>query len=155
MSTAKPDAEFPRVTVAAIIERGGQFLFVEERVPGQGQVVNQPAGHLEVDEDLLAAVRREVLEETAHDFVPQELVGIYHYRAPATGVVYMRFCFHGPTERHYPDRALDTDILRTLWLDREALQKYPSRSPLVERCLDDYLGGQRWPLDILHCMPDA
>lgn len=153
-ATATPRGQPPRITVAAIIEQSGQFLFVEERVDGQGQVVNQPAGHVEAGEELLAAVRREVLEETAHDFAPQGLVGIYHYRSPGTHYDYVRFCFHGQAGVHYPERPLDPDILRTLWLDREALRGYPARSPMVGHCLDDYLAGQSWPLELLHYLPE-
>ena len=75
----------PSVTVAAVIERGGRFLLVEEEIEGR-RVLNQPAGHLDPGESLLAACRREVLEETAHHFAPRALVGIYRWRhAPKDG----------------------------------------------------------------------
>ncbi len=70
----------PNVTVAAVIERDGKFLLVEERVKDENNrdVMrwNQPAGHLDEGESLLAACAREVLEETAWHFVPRELVGV-------------------------------------------------------------------------------
>lgn len=117
-------------------------------------MVNQPAGHVEGREGLLAAVRREVLEETAHDFAPQGLVGIYHYRSPGAHCGYVRFCFHGRAAAHHPQQPLDEGILRILWLDREALRGYPPRSPMVAQCLDDYLAGQSWPLELLHYLPE-
>ena len=48
----------PDLTVAAIVERDGRFLLVEERING-ARVLNQPAGHVEDGEALLAAVCRE------------------------------------------------------------------------------------------------
>ncbi|HQR24655.1 MAG TPA: NUDIX domain-containing protein, partial [Steroidobacteraceae bacterium] len=60
----------PDVTVAAVAERDGRFLVVEERAGGR-VVINQPAGHLEDGESFLEAVVRETLEETAWTFVPQ------------------------------------------------------------------------------------
>lgn len=139
----------PRATVAAIVERQGRFLFVLERTEA-GLVINQPAGHLEAGETLIEAVRREVLEETAHPFQPQGLVGIY--RLPLSEeLTYLRFCFFGAVEPPQP-RPLDPEILDTLWLTPEEVQtgRYTQRSPLVWQCLRDYLGGSRHPLDLLH-----
>ena len=57
----------PNTTVAAVIEKDGKFLLVEELIEDE-LVFNQPAGHLEKGETLLDAVKREVLEETAFDY---------------------------------------------------------------------------------------
>ena len=56
----------PRVTVAAVLERDGRFLLVEER-QSRGLVLNNPAGHLDIGESLPQACVREVLEETGID----------------------------------------------------------------------------------------
>jgi 8-oxo-dGTP pyrophosphatase MutT (NUDIX family) len=140
----------PHVTVAALVEQGGQFLLVEER-DGARVVYNQPAGHLEEGESLLEAVIRETREETARDFAPEALVGIYRYPSPGNGVTYLRFCFAGRCSEPRPGRRLDKEILRTLWLDRESLLRQESRlrSPLVMRCIDDYLSGKRYSLALL------
>jgi len=140
----------PHVTVAAVIERDGRFLLVEERSNGQ-IVYNQPAGHLEPNESLTAAVIRETLEESAWHFVPTSLIGIYHYTFQHTGVTYQRFCFTGSCQDYEPNRALDQDILRTVWLTRDELAAQPEklRSPMVLRCIDDYLKGIRHSLDLL------
>ena len=61
--------------MAAVIERDGQFLLVEEKDEGR-IVYKQPDGHLEGDESLVEGCRREVLEEAAGHFRPSELVGI-------------------------------------------------------------------------------
>ncbi len=138
------------VTVAAVIQREGRFLFVEEQTD-DGVRINQPAGHLEPDESILEAVVRETLEEAAHGFSPQALVGIYRWRRPARNLTYVRFAFCGDLGQHQADRKLDHGILRTLWLAPEELRSCaPShRSPLVLRCVEDYLAGRRYPLDLL------
>ena len=140
----------PAVTVAAVIERGGRFLFVEERIDGR-LVLNQPAGHLDPGESLVAACRREVLEETAHDFEPRSLVGVYRWHYAAKDVTFLRFCFAGEVTGQDPSRTLDTEIVRLHWLTPAELaaRKADHRSPLVARSVADYLAGKRYPLDLL------
>lgn len=138
------------VTVAAVVERAGRFLLVEEQTE-DGVRLNQPAGHLEADESLLEGVARETLEETAHAFTPTELLGIYRWRHPESRVAYVRFAFVGELGAHDPGRPLDHGILRTVWLTVSELsaQAERHRSPLVLRCVHDYLAGRRYPLDLL------
>lgn len=144
----------PSVTVAAVIERGGKFLLVEEEDEGR-MLFNQPAGHLEQYESLAEGCRREVLEESAWHFEPRALVGIYRWRKPDSafgdGVTYVRFAFCGDLGEHEPARKLDTGIVRALWLDPEEIRllRERHRSPLVLRCMEDYLAGRRFPLDAL------
>ena len=144
----------PSVTVAAVIERGGQFLLVEEEDEGR-IVYNQPAGHLEQHESLVEGCMREVLEESAWHFQPRELVGIYRWSKPAlasaAGVTYVRFAFCGELGEHEPQRKLDAGIVRALWLDADAIRasRERHRSPLVLRCVEDYLAGRRYPLAAL------
>lgn len=141
----------PHVTVAAVIERDGRFLLVEELADGKA-VLNQPAGHLEPGESLLAAVVRETHEETGHRFVPEALVGIYRWVHPGSGETMLRLCFCGEIEDRGPQYPLDPDILDTHWLTLAELDSgtHRMRSPLVRRCLDDYRAGRRSPLDLLH-----
>lgn len=141
----------PNVTVAAVIERDGHYLLVEER-DGAERVLNQPAGHLEEGESLTDAVRREVLEETAHHFSPEALVGIYQLRA-ANGTSYLRFCFCGGVDGR-DDRALDPDILHLHWLDRGGIEARSGilRSPLVLAAIADYEAGARLPLGALRAL---
>jgi len=139
----------PSVTVAAIVERDGRFLFVEEVQDGR-RVLNQPAGHLDPGESLIAACRREVMEETAHRFEPTGLTGIYRwYYAPAD-VTFLRFCFLGKI-LSVEKTELDKEILALHWLTPEELKaKAPMhRSPLVQQCLDDHLAGKNFPLEVL------
>lgn len=138
------------VTVAAIIEENKRFLLVEESI--QGQVVyNQPAGHLEEDETLVEAVIRETLEETAWHFVPQTITGIYQWTQPESRQTFMRICFAGQHQQHDKGRKLDTGIIQAVWLTLQELEAMTDRlrSPLVLTCIDDYLQGQRYPLELI------
>ena len=147
----------PSVTVAAIIERNGYFLLIEENT-SEGVRLNQPAGHLDPNESLEAAVIRETMEETAHDFTPTALVGTYLTRAvpPRLGqdITYLRFAFCGQLGQAY-DRPLDDGILRTLWMSAQEIRASVARhrSPLVLQCVEDYLAGQRSPLRHLFTHP--
>lgn len=147
------ETELPHVTVAAIVERDGRFLLVEEHTP-QGLRLNNPAGHLEPGEDLLQAVARETLEETAHHFRPTALLGVYqsHGMRMGRGVHYVRFAFTGELGAHEPARALDDGIVRTVWMSLEELRASQSRhrSPSVLQCALDHAAGTRWPLALLH-----
>jgi 8-oxo-dGTP pyrophosphatase MutT (NUDIX family) len=142
----------PDVTVAALVERDGRFLVVEERI-GRRIVINQPAGHVEDGETLEAAVRRETLEETAWHFTPQALLGLYLWRSPR-GHSTLRIAFVGTVDGFESQRRLDPPVLRTHWLSREELvERGPSlRTPLVLRCIDDYLAGRRLSLASLVSM---
>jgi 8-oxo-dGTP pyrophosphatase MutT (NUDIX family) len=138
----------PEVTVAAVVERDGRFLMVEERISGR-LVLNQPAGHLEDDESVVEAAVRETREETAWRLHPEALIGVYLWRNPADERTFLRFAFCGRVDDHCPEQTLDTGIVRAVWLSHEQLLAQPGRlrSPLVLRCLEDYLLGKRQPLD--------
>jgi 8-oxo-dGTP pyrophosphatase MutT (NUDIX family) len=144
----------PELTVAAIAAERGRFLMVEERV-ARRRVFNQPAGHVEDGETFIAAVVRETLEETTWHFEPQFVVGIYLWRNPGTARSYLRVAFGGTLLRQEPGRELDNGIVRTHWFTREQLLAHSSRlrSPLVMRCVDDWLAGARYPLALLHQLP--
>lgn len=145
----------PSVTVAAVVERAGRFLLVEEQTP-EGLRLNNPAGHLEPGESPAQGCAREALEETGHDFEPTALVGIYlaRFQRPATGedLSYLRFAFCGELGARYPERALDHGIVRVLWMTPQEIRACAPRhrSPLLLRCVEDYLAGKRHPLDTIH-----
>jgi ADP-ribose pyrophosphatase YjhB (NUDIX family) len=149
----------PNVTVAAVIEHDGRFLLVEEETE-QGLRLNNPAGHLDCGESPAQACIRETLEETAHAFTPTALIGIYLSRQRRTDgqdITYLRFAFCGTLGARDPTRALDVGIVRTLWLSADEIRACPERhrSPLVLQCLEDYLAGQRYPLDLVHTDPNV
>jgi ADP-ribose pyrophosphatase YjhB (NUDIX family) len=140
----------PRVTVAAIIERDQRFLLVEEE-SAYGLQINQPAGHLEENEDLIAAAIREVREETAWQFEPEHLVAIQLWRRDPSTLTFLRVCFSGTCHSHDPHQALDAGVVATHWLTRDevAAQQARLRSPLVLVGIDEYLSGNRYPLSLL------
>jgi len=143
----------PSVTVATLAERDGRYLLVEEHTP-EGLRLNNPAGHLEPGESLLQAAARETLEETAHPFVPEALVGVYLARFERAGeaITYLRFAFCGQAGDALADRALDHGIVRACWLTPDEVRASAARhrSPLVLQCIEDHLAGRRLPLDVLH-----
>ena len=138
----------PSVTVAAVIERQGRFLLIQERIGGR-LVLNQAAGHLDPGESLAAACRREAMEETAHRFEPTALVGIYRWRDPRQDFTFLRFAFRG-TVGAAEKRPLDKEIVAVHWLSPEELKqrKAEHRSPLVQKCVDDFIAGRSFPLDV-------
>ncbi|HOY70440.1 MAG TPA: NUDIX hydrolase [Methylotenera sp.] len=140
----------PHTTVAAIVEHDGKFLLVEEETD-RGNRFNQPAGHLEDNETLVEAVIRETLEESAYDFSPTALLGIYHWKHQHNDTTYLRFAFIGKVGTHYPQQALDEGIIRTVWMSIDEIrhQAHLMRSPQVLTCFEDYLAGRQFPLTLL------
>ncbi len=154
-----PNRWKPNVTVAAVIERDGQYLLVEEQT-SDGLRLNNPAGHLDPDETLVQACRRETLEETAHVFTPTALVGVYLSGPGSAGMAastprgrltYLRFAFCGQLGERESERALDQGIVRTLWMDIDAIRasRARHRSPVLLRCIEDHRAGARYPLELL------
>lgn len=141
----------PHVTVAAIVEREGRFLVVEEQT-SDGIRINQPAGHLESGESIVDAVVRETREETAWLFQPKGLVGVYRWPHPQKDITYIRFAFAGDVSQHDPQQALDSGIIRALWMSYDDLLdcRQEHRSPQVLSCVNDYLKSNIVPLDFLN-----
>lgn len=150
----------PSTTVAAIIERDGRYLMIEEHTP-EGLRLNSPAGHLDPGESPLQGVVRETLEETTCDFTPTALLGIYlsRFQRASTGedITYVRFAFCGTVGEPHPELRLDTGIVRTLWMTPDELRACPERhrSPLVMRCVDDHVAGRRYPLETIITDPSV
>lgn len=140
----------PHVTVAAVLERDGKFLLVEEETES-GIRYNQPAGHLECREALTDAAIREVLEETGYSFIPTHVVGVYTWRNEARDVTYVRFAFAGEITAHDPLRKLDDGIIAAHWLSLDEIRDFAAqhRSPLILRCIEDWQAGKRYPLELL------
>lgn len=140
----------PHVTVAAVIERDGKFLLVEEETD-EGVQFNQPAGHLERGEALTEAVIREALEETGYGFEPKFLVGIYNWRHPSKDITYLRFAFGGEITAHDAGRRLDEGIIGARWLTLDEIRANRSlhRSPMILQCIEDWRAGRRYPLELI------
>jgi 8-oxo-dGTP pyrophosphatase MutT (NUDIX family) len=153
----------PSVTVAAIIEREGRYLLVEEETP-EGLKLNNAAGHLDPGESPVDGCAREALEETTYRFTPTHLVGVYLSRfqrqrpgREAEDITYLRFAFAGELGEQVPGRQLDTGIVRTLWMTPDEIRASAARhrSPLVLRCMEDHLAGQRHPLSLVFTDPSV
>ncbi len=146
----------PHATVAAIVEKDGKFLLVEERrlVNDRGEfgiVYNQPAGHVDEGESIMAAAIRETLEETRWEVKLKNLIGIYIFTAPANGVTYHRYCFSAEPIKHHASSELDDGILEAKWFSWEEIQQLNNlRSPLVKRCIQDHINGKQYPLDLIY-----
>ena len=153
----------PSVTVAAVITQNfdgvQKFLRVEEETR-DGLKLNNPAGHLDPGESLIQACARETLEETAFHFTPAHVVGVYMSRfqrdnlSEASGVediTYLRFAFCGELGEHVAGQALDEGIVRVVWLTADEIRGCVARhrSPLLLKCMEDYLAGQRFPLGLV------
>jgi NADH pyrophosphatase NudC (nudix superfamily) len=147
----------PHLTVAAVVEQNHRFLLVEEETP-DGLQFNQPAGHLEESEDIITAVKREVLEETAWHFEPQHIIAVQLWRKKPGSPTFVRVCFTGQCHSHDPGQPLDKGIIACHWLTREEVEKKKQqqrlRSPLVSQSIEDYLNGQRYPLALLKTLLD-
>jgi 8-oxo-dGTP pyrophosphatase MutT (NUDIX family) len=138
----------PVISVATFAERGGRFLLIEEETR-LGIRLNQPAGHVEVGESIADAAARETLEEAAWQVDPTAVVGVYHWQSPVYGT-YVRFTFAAKPRRHEPARALDTGLVRAVWLSYDEIAAHPMhRSPFVLRSIDDYRAGRRYPLGLI------
>ena len=146
----------PRVTVAAVVQKEGKFLFVEERDSQGRLVINQPAGHVEAGESLVEAFQREAFEETAWIIEPEFFLGAYVWGPKDKDISYLRIAIVGKAIAHVPNSALDEGIENVLWLDYEELKAcaHQHRSELVLRCTDDFLAGERYPLTALKAFLD-
>lgn len=148
----------PSVTVAAVIEKDGRFLLVEEHT-ALGLQLNNPAGHLDPGESPAQGCGREALEETAHHFTPTALVGVYlsRFQRGTEDITYLRFAFCGELGALDANRPLDHGIERTVWMTPDEVRRsaHRHRSPLVVQCMEDYLAGQRYPLALVHTDPSV
>jgi phosphatase NudJ len=140
------------LTVAAVVAYQGKFLLVEERDKQSLQLVlNQPAGHVESDEDLISAVERELYEETGLALTANGWLGISQLIA-SNGHRYVRVNFYFEPETlpsgHQPQ---DADILALHWLTLEQLAAHPlpERSQLVSDAILQYQQGVRLPLALI------
>ena len=156
----------PSVTVAAVISKDfdgiEKFLLVEEETR-DGLKLNNPAGHLDPGEGPAQGCARETLEETAFHFTPTAIVGVYLSRfervqpEAVLDITYLRFAFCGELGAHVEGQALDEGIVRTVWLTADEIRASSDRhrSPLLLRCMEDYLAGRRYPLDMITTDPSV
>ncbi|MDG1312203.1 MAG: NUDIX hydrolase [Porticoccaceae bacterium] len=137
------------LTVATVVEKDSQFLMVKETKAGV-QVINQPAGHVEVGEDVLQAALRETMEETGWEVSITGFLGFSTHLAKTTGVTYYRLSFVAQPIRFDTQAIIDPDIDMAVWMPVEEIraQKDRLRSDMVLGCIEDYLANRIFPLDI-------
>ncbi|MFT5634677.1 MAG: phosphatase NudJ [Cognaticolwellia sp.] len=140
----------PNTTVAVVVACQDKFLLVEEVEHGK-TVYNQPAGHLEADENLVAAAMRELKEETGLTYSPDYLCGIYYYYRQSLNLYYLRFCFVIELKSIEVCQPEDDEIIACHWLTLAEIKAKSAqlRSPLVLECIEDYLSGKKIPLSHL------
>ncbi|MGQ0697571.1 MAG: NUDIX hydrolase [Panacagrimonas sp.] len=140
----------PHIVVAAVVERDGRYLIVEERINDELRI-NQPAGHWEQGETLIEGLKREALEETAWDVEPTGFLGVYEWQPASLPYPFVRFAFVATALHHHADRKLDTGIERALWLTPDELQAraHQHRGPAVMQCIEDQRAGRIYPLSVI------
>lgn len=139
----------PNATAAVVVVCQDKFLLVEEIDDGK-TVYNQPAGHLEADENLIAAAMRELQEETGLTCYPDHLCGIYYYYRQAINLYYLRFCFVVELASMPKCQPQDIEIIACHWLTLAEIKAKSAqlRSPLVLECIEDHLSGKK--IDLSH-----
>ncbi len=138
----------PHVTVACIVQAQGKLLVVEERVRGR-ITWNQPAGHLEADETLQEAARRELYEETGIEASPQYFLGVQQWIAP-DNTPFVRFLFGLDLAETVATTPHDRDIDCCWWLlPEQILTADRLRSPLVAESVRLWQQGARYPLQLV------
>ena len=137
------------LTVATVVERNGEFLMVRETKDGV-QVLNQPAGHVEPGEDVIAAALRETLEETGWEVKITGFLGFSNAMSVVTGITYYRLVFIAEPVKFNPKAEIDSDIDSAEWMTLEEI-KDPSNTPrseMVHQAVDDFMSGRVFPLEI-------
>nr|WP_318381989.1 NUDIX hydrolase [uncultured Enterobacter sp.] len=138
----------PHVTVACVVHSQDKYLVVEETINGKA-LWNQPAGHLEADETLVQAAKRELYEETGIHAEPQHFVRLHQWIAPDK-TPFLRFLFAIELDEMCATEPHDSDIDRCLWVSAEAILEAKNlRSPLVAESIRSYLTGERYPLSLI------
>lgn len=138
----------PHVTVACVVHAQGKFLVVEETISGKA-LWNQPAGHLEANETLVQAAKRELWEETGIHATPDAFIRMHQWIAPDK-TPFLRFLFAVDLEDICATEPHDSDIDRCLWVSAdEILTAKNLRSPLVAESIRSWQTGTRYPLSVI------
>jgi len=132
------------LTVAAVVDLDGKYLLVEERAMGR-KVLSQPGGHIEAGESPEQAVVRETLEETGCDIECGELIGVYLWIHPQTRQQFLRIVYEAKFISCDEEQKLDDGIIARRWATLVELESRQSmlRSPVVLRCVRDFVSGKR------------
>lgn len=145
-----------QIIVAGVLEREGRYLVIEEMADGR-RVINQPAGRLECDECAAEGAMRETLEESGYLFMPDALVGLYHWFHAEKNTLYLRVAFTGKIIERTDISVLDPEILAVRWMSIAELEAESERlrSPFVLECIRDHAKGTRFPLSLIQHFPNV
>ena len=134
------------LTVSAVVLKEDRYLIVEERASGV-VVVTQPGGHIEANESPEQAVVRETLEETRCTVEVDSLLGVYLWIHPQTRQQFLRIVYVATYVGETPSLPLDDGVYAVHWYTLEDLKRRRKslRSPVVTRCIEDFLAGHRKP----------
>jgi len=144
--------------VGALLVRDGKVLLVKEagKKSYKGKW-SQPAGWIEVGEDVVAAAKREVEEETGYEFGPTHLLGVYSLvRDDLTKELgatphAIKLIFLGDISEK-PAKDLHDDISETKWFSPEEIERMDESSLRdldIKQMARDYFSGKKYSLDII------
>jgi 8-oxo-dGTP pyrophosphatase MutT (NUDIX family) len=137
------------LTVATVVERDSTFLMVRETIDGE-QVINQPAGHVEPGEDVMAAALRETMEETGWEVAITGFLGFSNAMSPTTGITYYRLVFVAEALNFNADAEIDNDIDSAEWMTLDEIKDPTNkpRSEMVHQAIDDFISGRVFSLEM-------
>lgn len=137
------------LTVATVVERDSTFLMVRETIDGE-QVINQPAGHVEPGEDVMAAALRETMEETGWEVAITGFLGFSNAISPTTGITYYRLVFVAEALNFNADAEIDNDIDSAEWMTLDEINEPANkpRSEMVHQAIDDFISGRVFSLEM-------
>lgn len=145
--------------VGGILERDGKILLVREsqkKGPDNGKW-NHPAGWIEVGEDPVEAVKREVVEESGFSFTPKYVLGIYSLvrkdLEKEIGVMHhpIKIIYIGDISETQ-NQNLEDDVTEAKWFSPEeiyAMDRKTLRDLDIKQMVRDYFAGKKFPLEIL------
>jgi len=139
--------------VGALIERDGKILLVKETKATARGKWNQPAGWLEVGEDVIEAVKREVQEETGFTFEPKHILGIYSLVKEEAGVTHhaIKIIFLGNISDKETTGLAD-DVSETKWFTPEEIENMDLKTLRdldIKQLVKDYFSGKKYSIDLL------
>jgi ADP-ribose pyrophosphatase YjhB (NUDIX family) len=138
--------------VAAIIEKDGKILLVKEKKDTAKNKWNHPAGWIDLEENAIDAVKREVKEETGYDFEPKNILGFYVLVKLESGAIHhaIKMVFTGKISENQDEYAED-EISETRWFTPEEIYSMGSelRDVDIKKMVKDYFSGAKYPLDLI------
>jgi len=140
--------------VGAIIERNGKILLVKEAKKGKDTGKwNHPAGWIELGEDPIESVKREVKEEAGLEFTPTHILGIYSLVKKGFNPIHhpIKIIFLGDISNKETNKLAD-DVTEKKWFAPKDIKKMDShtlRDSDIKEMVKSYFSGKRHPLNLI------